>query len=168
MKTMNPKAMKWLKFFHVIFAITWIGSAMGLLLIPSVVIPDGENQMYTMAYIVWLLDQLLIWVGVMGILITAIIYGVWTKWGFFKHKWLTLKWVTTIVMILLGTFVMGPAVDGNVCDLKWYDQNSMQFYDNLRITIIWGSVQFTMLLFVVYLSVFKPFKAKNKEIKKSA
>ena len=30
MKTLSPKGMKWLKFFHVLCAICWIGSAFGM------------------------------------------------------------------------------------------------------------------------------------------
>lgn len=122
--------------------------------------PEGAEQMYMLSIDIWTLDQLLIWVGVMGCLLTGLIYGIWTKWGFFKQCWLTWKWILTILMILLGTFVMGPAGDGNVNPVEWYDTNVSEYLRNMATTALWGSIQLGLLLIVVWLSVFKPAKKK--------
>lgn len=150
--------MKWLKLFHIIFAIAWIGCAFGMNLLKFFVHPDGAQQMYMLSLDIWMLDQLLICAGVMGCLLTGLIYGFLTKWGFFKHRWLIWKWVLTIIMILLGTFVMGPAVDGNVKPIEWYNTNLADYTQNMDTTALWGSIQLILLILVVWLSVFKPNK----------
>lgn len=152
--------MKWLKFFHIIFAITWIGCAIGMNLLKFCVQPQGADQMYMLSLDIWTLDQLLIWVGVMGCLLTGLIYGIFTKWGFFRQRWLTWKWILTVTMILLGTFLMGPAVEGNVNPVEWYNANVTTYLDNMSTSSLWGCVQLALLLIVVWLSVFKPTKKK--------
>lgn len=160
MKMLTPKVMKWLKFFHILFSIVWIGSAIGMNLLKYCCNPQGADQMYMLAYNIWTLDQLLIWVGVMGCLVTGIIYGVWTKWGFFKQRWLTLKWILVTIMVVLGTFVMGPAVNGNVNPIEWYTENQAIYDQNMVITSLWGGIQLVFLAILLYLSVFKPHKNK--------
>ena len=109
-----------------------------------------------------ILDDLLIFGGVLGILATAVIYGVWTKWGFFKQRWLTVKWIMTLVMILIGWIIMGPAVNGNVHSPEWYASNMDVYYSNLNISAVWGPIQLLLLAGVLFISVFKPWKAKKK------
>ena len=60
------------------------------------------------------IDMKILVPGAVGCLLTGIVYGIFTHWGFFKHRWLTVKWTLTLFMILFGTFYMGPLVKGNV------------------------------------------------------
>lgn len=41
--------------------------------------------------------------GAIGCLITGLIYGIFTNWGFFKHNWMMFKWTITVTAIFLGT-----------------------------------------------------------------
>ena len=71
-------------------------------------------------------------------------------------------WILTFVMIVLGTFIIGPAVTGNVHpDLEWYTTNLSEYTRNMSVTAWWGGSQIIILLIVLYLSVFKPTKKKN-------
>jgi hypothetical protein len=36
------------------------------------------------------------------ILITSLIYSIWTHWGFFKHKWVTVKWGIFALQMVFG------------------------------------------------------------------
>jgi hypothetical protein len=36
-----------------------------------------------------------------GIIVTAVIYALFTPWGFFKHHWIILKWIVLVGMFLL-------------------------------------------------------------------
>lgn len=101
-------------------------------------------------------DNVLIYWGVIGILATALIYGFWTKWGFFRLFWIKAKWLLTIAIILGGTFITGPAIEGNVQPLEWYAANTAVFQKNLAIIGCSGVVQFLLLLVIFYLSVKKP------------
>lgn len=162
MKTLNSIGQKWLKTFHLFAAILWIGCGVAMNLLRLIIIPTTPEGMFTLSLAIKILDDLLIFGGVIGIFLTAIIYGAWTKWGFFKQNWLTVKWILTIVMVLIGWIIMGPAVKGNVQELDWYIANQAAYEGNLAVSALWGPIQLLLLAVVVIISVFKPWKEKCK------
>lgn len=107
MKKFSTNGLRWLKVVHLICAILWIGSAVSMNLLRHLVEVKDAAGMYYMAEVLEAIDMQLLVPGAVGCLFTGIVYGVWTNFGFFKHRWLTVKWVLTIFMILLGTFCMG-------------------------------------------------------------
>ncbi|MDR2026992.1 MAG: hypothetical protein LBQ01_05445, partial [Prevotellaceae bacterium] len=89
----------------------------------------------------------------------------WTNWGFFKHKWIIVKWILTVLMAILGTFFLGTWVNTNVYpveDISNYSLDNNTFFYNVLQTVIWASVQIFLLLTAVVISVFKPWKRQKK------
>lgn len=80
------------------FAIVWIGSAIGMNVLRHAVTTNGAEEMYMLSIYIKILDDTLIWSGVTGWLITGIVYGVCSKWGFFKQRWIIVKWIFTAIM----------------------------------------------------------------------
>ena len=114
MKKLTTKGMKALKVVHLVCAIAWFGSAISMNLLRHLVEVEDAAGMYWMAEILEAIDMKILVPGAVGCLLTGIVYGIFTNWGFFKHRWLTVKWVLTLFMILFGTFYMGPLVKENV------------------------------------------------------
>ena len=114
MKTLNTNGLRALKVVHLICAIIWIGSAIVMNLLRLLVNVDNAAGMYYMAEILEAIDMQILVPGAVGCLLTGIVYGFFTKWGFFKHRWITVKWILTIFMISVGTFCMGPLIEENV------------------------------------------------------
>lgn len=162
MRTIGMTGQKWLKTVHLLAAILWIGCGIAMNLLRVTIMPDTPEGMVVLSLSIKILDDLLIFGGVIGILVTAIVYGVWTRWGFFKQRWLTVKWIMTVVMILIGWIIMGPAVSGNVQSPEWYATNMAVYNSNLGISAVWGPIQLLLLGGVLVISVFKPWKAKKK------
>ncbi len=122
---------------------------------------------YSMKYrILMIIENYLVIPGAIGNLLLGFIYGFFTKWGFFKHTWITLKWILTVLVILFGIFLLGPWLTGILELLKPHDPSvltSEALQDLIQFSKL-GSLQIIILLFMVYLSVFKPFKKrKNKQ-----
>ncbi len=165
MKKLKGNGIKILKTIHLLFAFMWIGGALSMTLLLLTTAPQESYEMYMRSLSLMLVDDWLIIPGAMGCLFTGLVYGIWTHWGFFKHRWLSVKWVLTVAMILLGTFLMGPWVDGNVYpaqDIPDYAPDNTVFFHNVSQTILWGSIQLALLLGVVVISVFKPWKTTKK------
>lgn len=161
MKKLKGNGVKALKAVHFLFAFMWIGGALSMTLLLLTTAPQESYEMYMRSLSLKQVDDWLIIPGAMGCLATGIVYGVWTHWGFFKHRWVTVKWGLTIAMILLGTFLMGPWVNGNVyapADIADYTRANTEFFHNVSQTILWGSIQLILLLGVIVISVFKPWK----------
>lgn len=162
MRSLGMTGQRWLKTVHLLAAILWIGCGIAMNLLRITIQPSTPEGMAILSLAIKILDDLLIFGGVLGILATAVIYGVWTKWGFFKQRWLTVKWIMTLVMFLIGWIIMGPAVNGNVHSPEWYASNMDVYYSNLKISAVWGPIQLLLLAGVLFISVFKPWKAKKK------
>lgn len=161
MKTLGPKGVKYLKILHLFLAIMWIGGALAMSILALTSKPETGDELYMFSRMLQIIDDYLIIPGAMGNILIGVVYGIWTKWGFFKHRWLTVKWVLTIVQVLFGTFVLGPWINENVALAQTLGQDilsSVDYFHNLQMTRIWGTVQTTILLSFIIISVLKPWK----------
>lgn len=141
MKTINNlNAMKALKVFHILFGIMWIGGVMALVSIMLGTRPQGVEQMYAVAKDHLVIDKFFLIPGGIGILLTAFVYSIFTKWGFFKVKWVGVKWVLTEPLPL------------------------EPFLTNVRHVVIAGIVQLVGFAVILILSVWKPWTKSRKNL----
>ena len=158
--------MKCLKIVHLFTVCCWIGGAMSMILLNlHNTAATQEGMLYGMNMSSHLID---VWIvvrfGALSCLVSGLLYSLLTPWGFFKHKWIVVKWVLTISCILFGMFFLGVH-EKNMLELSHMVGNSAlvspeymiirnnQFYLSL--------VQIAFLLFMVSLSVIKPWGQKN-------
>jgi len=164
MKTLGANGMKVLKIVHLFCAFLWIGGGLSMTLLLLTTSPQESHEMYMRSIALQMIDDWLIIPGAIACLLTGVVYGVWTKWGFFKHNWITVKWILTVLMILFGTFAMGPWVNDNVYnanEISRYTSDNLVFAGNVHKTLVCGTIQVACLLFVVAISVLKPLKNKK-------
>ena len=164
MKKLSTKGMKALKVIHLVCAIAWFGSAISMNLLRHLVVVKDAAGMYWMAEILEAIDMKILVPGAVGCLLTGIVYGIFTNWGFFKHRWLTVKWVLTLFMILFGTFYMGPLVKENVLIGKAIIEGNgdvAQYWKNVTANAYAGLLQIVLLTVVTIVSVYKPWKRKG-------
>jgi len=168
MAKLKARALKWLKGFHLIAVCCWIGGAVGLLMLYFLKngISDG-GVLYGINQSIHHVDITVVVIpGAFGCLITGLIYSLFSNWGFFKHKWLILKWVVTITAILFGTFFLGPwetammEISGKLGIAALHDP---AYRYNAHMNMVWGTVQVLVLMITVFISVFKPWKSRKTE-----
>ena len=165
MKKISGKGNKILKIAHLLFAFMWIGGAISMSVLLLTTSPQESHELYMRSLALKLIDDWLIIPGAICISITGIIYGIWTNWGFFKHRWVVVKWILNILLMLSGTFLLGAWVNGNVYpveDISKYTLDNGTFFYNVSQTIIWASIQIFTLFIVVIISVIKPWKVQKK------
>ena len=163
MKKFSPQAMKILKMLHVSFAFCWVIAALILLSLLVIPKPESGDELYMQSRIVQIVDDYFVIPGALGSLLTGLLYGIGTHWGFFKHTWITAKWILTILQIAFGTFVLGPYVNDNVILVDQLRDAAMTdpvFRGNVQITLIGGGIQFALLVFMVVISVQKPWRKR--------
>ncbi|RCW37532.1 hypothetical protein [Marinilabilia salmonicolor] len=160
MPKLKKQGLKILKMIHLFFVVMWIGGAIALLTVLFFVQPESGDELFMKSRIIQLIDDFIIIPGAMGNLLIGIVYGVWTGFGFFKHHWITVKWVLTVAQILFGTFFLGPWVNGNVKlanTLREHAFSNDVFQYNFQQSAVWGTVQMLLLLVMLILSVQKPW-----------
>jgi uncharacterized membrane protein len=165
-KKLNAKGLRWLKGFHLIAVSCWVGGVVALMLLYFLKkgITDG-GVLYGINQSIHHVDM---WVvvtpGAFGCLFTGLIYSLFSHWGFFKHNWLTVKWVITIIAIASGTFYLGPWENGMLeisGKLGISALSDHTYLYNEKMNFIFGLVQCFLLLITLFISVFKPWKKKK-------
>lgn len=73
--------------------------------------------------------------GCIGIVVIVVLYGFLSKWGFFKHKWLVVKWILIVLLVALGVGSIGVAIKENMV----YAQKILT--DNADVSIVLANVR---------------------------
>jgi hypothetical protein len=165
MKKLNAKGLKVLKTLHILFALVWMSGAIAMILITYLADAHTAAELYLKNNILLLVDDWMIIVGAITTLIIGIVYGIFTNWGFFKHRWIIVKWIVTVAEILFGTFAYHPRLEENIEIVSKIGDRALQdgvYLSNAAFMEISGFFQAGLLIFVVVISVFKPWKPKKK------
>lgn len=166
MTKLSANGLRWLKGFHLIAVSCWIGGVVALMALYFLKkgVTDG-SVLYGMNQSIHHAD---VWVvvvpGAFGCLATGLVYSIFSHWGFFKHNWITVKWVIIATAILSGTFMLGPwetamlEISGKLGISALSDQTYLY---NEKMNFIFGLVQCSLLIFALFISIFKPWKKKK-------
>lgn len=167
MKKLSPKGQKWLKCFHIYFGIVWVGCATVLTIVPFFVDPETGPELYGIVATLDFIDLFILVPGAIGTFITALIYSIWTKWGWFKHNWIIVKWIICIFGIVFGTFALGPWVSEMSVIAKELGLNALsdsRYLSNKHNSMIFGTFQALSVVFAVFISTLKPWKKGKKPV----
>ena len=168
MPKLGARGLRWLKGFHLIAVSCWIGGAVALILLFSLKnsATDG-GVLYGINQSIHHVDMVVVVIpGAFGCLITGFLYSAFSNWGFFKHKWLIFKWIVTVAAILFGTFLLGPwettmmEISGK---LGMASLNDQWYLYNQKMNVIFGGIQCIVLMIIVFISIFKPWKKKKSK-----
>ncbi|MCD7971623.1 MAG: hypothetical protein LUG18_02995 [Candidatus Azobacteroides sp.] len=163
MKKLSAKGMKVLKTCHLLFVMMWVVGVMAMALM-SLIKPQSGDELYMVLFITRMIDDWLVIPGAMLTVITAIVYGVSTNWGFFKHRWITVKWIISVLVILVGTFYFSPKLD-RCLEITILGREAAlsnpELISNSEISLTGACIQSGILIFLVVISVFKPWKKKK-------
>ncbi|HPW68587.1 MAG: hypothetical protein WDA72_04940 [Desulfomonilia bacterium] len=148
-----------LKTVHIILSSAWLASAMILVFFFAAVVPGASRaDLHGILIALKAIDDWVIIPAANGILITGIMYGALTHWGWFKHGWITAKWGITLYGILFGTFLLGPRLN-RLPELAVSVPIDIplpaEFTAGLAFLQVWGSVQLATLLAAYLLSVYR-------------
>ena len=163
MKKLGAKGQRWLKGLHVFFACLWIGAGVCLLLMQMGLGATDGNMLYGIDVSMKFIDDFVIIPGALGILITGILYALFTNWGWFKHRWITVKWIICVGGIVFGTFWLGPWLNTLPPISRVQGLGALTDPDYTRarcLNLTWGTVQVSTLLFALAISTLKPWKKK--------
>jgi hypothetical protein len=166
MKKLRAKGQKWLKCFHIFFSCLWVGAAVSLVISQAGLSATDGKMLYGIDMTRKFIDDFIIIPGAVGSLITGLLYSIYTNWGFFKHNWITVKWVINIGGVIFGTFWLGAWLNGCPPISKELGLGALSdpTYVHYATMNKWfGAVQALTIIFAVFISVLKPWgKMKEK------
>lgn len=127
--------------------------------------PDSGAELFAANSAVKLIDDFIIIPAALGSLLTGLLYSIFTHWGFFRHRWVTVKWVITVATILFGTFWLGPWLNGLTAISGATGLAALQDPEYLRLrgmNTLFGYMQLSLLIATVFISVLKPWKNRPR------
>jgi hypothetical protein len=162
---LRARGQKILKIIHIVMVGLWIGGTLALILMMLFLGPGqsgGELLGYDLAR--KFVDDFIIIPGIMGCLFSGLLISLFTTWGFFKHRWVSVKWILTVACIIFGTFYLGPRINGQplITTLQGASASTDPIYMAARFqNLVGGGFQLLAIIFMIVISVVKPWK-KNK------
>jgi len=163
MKKLSSKGMKTLKTFHLLLVMMWVIGVLAMSML-FLLKPDTGEGLYTTLNIILFIDDVFVVPGALLTVVTGIVYGIFTNWGFFKHRWITIKWIVSILVILVGTFYFKPHLDAAIEAADQIRNTGIYAFSDIPDTQInqYSSfLQGIALVVLVVISVFKPWKNKK-------
>ena len=163
---LSAQGMKLLKVFHLIFIMMWTIGVVFMSILnwkSESLFPKFIYNQETSLFI----DYVFVIPGAVCAVITGIIYGIKTNWGFFKYKWITVKWILGILVIIIGTFILHPIALDILYNTESLSEENYQFFlYDWRLDIvtlqIMATIQAVALIFLIVVSVYKPWMKKKK------
>jgi hypothetical protein len=147
------------------FASLWVGGATTLLLMTFFASPEDGSAVYGISYSKKFVDDLVIIPGAIGLLLTGVLYSLFTNWGWFKHRWITVKWIVNLFGVILGTFWLGPWTNSLVPLSRSEGARVLSnpvYVHNIAMLKAWGSLLLATILLALLVSVIKPWKKASR------
>jgi uncharacterized membrane protein len=160
-KSVHPGTRKWLKFFHLVFSMSWFGSSLSLLALnffmPQ---PDSASALVFQHVIFYRVATIIVSAASVLSLITGLLLCWKSAWGFFRHWWVVIKLFATVAVILFCIIVTGPAAEKLIELSRTLGMaalhNPAYLADRMLSDMVQPAIS-AILIFFVYLSVFKPW-----------
>lgn len=156
---------KWIVGTHILFAGAWVGAAVCMLLIQFVKEPGaGGDELAAYTAAVKVIDDFIIIPSALGALLTGLLTSTLLGWGFFRHNWVAVKWIITVTAVLFGTFWLGPWTNGMAALADQFREGAFahpQFAHKYRMNAIFGTAQFAVLVFTIFISVLRLWRRKG-------
>ena len=154
MLTMSPRLSKLLLTTHITFSVGWIGTVAAFLAL-SIVGLVGNDQVVRSCYIAM---EVVAWFIIVPFcfasLLTGLIQALGTHWGLFRHWWILVKLILTVIATLILMLHMQP-----ISHLAEVATQKVLVYDelrNLRVRIIADAgAAILVLVAITTVSVYK-------------
>jgi uncharacterized membrane protein len=156
---MKVKSLKWLRILHIMSAAIWFGGTICILAVALMCFSSSSEAAFLItAPLIPELYRRVILPAALFIILQGHIYGFFTNWGFIKHKWVTAKWIFTILLIpCIGAGAIGQMFS-LIEKVKQSGYSSQVYEGNLFLVFI--ILQVLIMLLMISISALKPWKKK--------
>jgi hypothetical protein len=154
--TMTPHLRKFALTAHVTSSVGWLGAVAGFLALAIAGLTSQDAQLVRAAY---LATELITWFVIVPLafasLLTGLVVSLGTQWGLFRHYWVLIKFVLTILATLLLLLHTRPI--GILAGVARETTVSSADVGQLQIQLVGDAGAALLALLVnVTLSVYKP------------
>ena len=164
MVKLSRNGLKVVKAVHLLAIAGWFGGGLAAnLLAYRIGAMNPESSLSTALEMINTLDALLIPICALITILTGIVYGVFTHWGFFRQAWIVIKWVITILVVVTGiVFTSGylGVMGGLAAQFGHAALQNPDFIAVAKANQQMGIGQLVFLFIAMILSIWKPGKQR--------
>lgn len=166
-QTLSNNLQRILKWLHVTFAAIMVGGVFSLLIIQLTKHSyQNPTELFFFDLSMYRIFDFAVVYPFYALFFTALIYALFTKWGFFTHYWIIAKWIALVLMLFLVLMGLGPVVNGMVAlaDGGFLPDGSKAEYLSLahkgRLSVLIFGL---LLLLTVCVSIIKPWGMRKSK-----
>lgn len=153
---MSPSLRKLALLVHIISTVSWIGAVAVFLALAIIGLTSKDNQMVRAAYLSMELTTSFVIVPLSLVsLLSGLVQSFGTKWGLFRHYWVLVKFLLTLLATIVLLFQLEPIsyIAGIAAETNL---SSANLHEARLSLVVHASGGLLVLLFVTTLSVYKP------------
>jgi uncharacterized protein with FMN-binding domain len=123
------------------------------------------DELFAAHRVIFTLHDMLVMNAGLGVIITGLLFSLFTRWGFFDFTWVSIKWLGLVLVFVGITFVLAPAINGMaaIADVDRFQAPGNPLYREFKedaVTIV--LVLIPLLIALVVISVFKPWGHRKR------
>ncbi|WP_178022259.1 DUF2269 family protein [uncultured Paenibacillus sp.] len=164
MRKMRPKGLKWLKIIHLLLVVMFFGGILSSTALNLQIDLRNYDESYLAYKGLILISDHVVRYGAIGTLLVGFVYGFFTNWGFFKHRWVGVKFVLYLVQTIIGIFAVDKLMVANMRMLETQGARALSdpgFLQNHEIRQVFVWFQIVVTIFIIIISVWKPWRKKK-------
>jgi len=149
-----------LKTLHTFASCAWVGGVSAVLIILN---NDRRtingDELFAFHSAITTIDDMLIGPGAALSLLSGTLLCLTSKWGFFRHCWVVVKWIGTLIAIYAGVVYLNPWMKelAHFSDILRDDvTQNIDYLQLFHKGIVAVSLQVAALFLLVIVSIFKP------------
>ena len=167
---LSPAGRQLLKSAHLTVSIIWLGAAISMNVLRYAWAPATGADLYAVDYAIGLLDNWVVVPAAWLSLLTGLFESWLTTWGFFKYRWVTVKWIATTAMMIYAPLFIARW-DRSIVNISKLEgllalQNPVYLQDRQLYTIS-GITFIVILILLSLISSLKPWTKLDRERMKS-
>ena len=151
--TLAPRLRRAVLTLHIVASVGLLGDVLGFVAVAIRAATTADPELAAASY-----ETLAMFSVVFGIplsflsLVTGLLLGAGTKWGVLRYRWVTAKLLLLVSVILVGSFVLGPATEA----MRTGDGGTE------GVVILGAAWDVAALTLATGLSVFKPGRRRRR------
>lgn len=142
-----------LLFLHVVASVGWFGAGAANVVLASVAARTASASLRTSSYhLMDAVDVALVIPLAFAALATGVVVSLTTRWGLVRYRWVLVKLVLTLVVIVWSTFGVGVWVEEGIA------AGDAGLPNPAETALVWGAgANLVAFLFMSWISVTKPW-----------
>jgi len=151
---------------HILLNGIWMGGLAAILFLNTTKGPviNGDQLSAVNETLFRIHDVVVMNIG-FGVIVTGLLFSLFTKWGFFDFSWVIVKWLGLVVVFLLVTFFLAPVINGMAALSDVHGLlalNSPAYLEYERQTTVFSALLLALLTLIIGVSVFKPWGPRKR------